>query len=158
MSLISPLRKIMRSRLALLLIAVFVFSLVFYALNFHGRSYSFVYHISGSDDTSFETRAVPNVNGLSKIQLYTQELLLGPSVPRATPLFPLETRILFCFQRGEELFVNLSQDALLNLSPDADYRESYELMQRNIRDNFPLVKKLNLFIGGEPVFSDTKIQ
>lgn len=154
MSFISPLKKLIKNPLLLIIVAAFVFSAVLYALHFRGQRYSFVYHIAGSSEEVFETRSVPSVNGTSKIQLYVEELLLGPSVPRGAPLFPLETRVLFCFLRDGELFVNLSQDAVLDLSASADFNESRDLMEKNIIDNFPLVKKLNLFVEGNSVDGD----
>lgn len=133
-------------------------SLCFYFFHFRGFRYSFRYRISGSQKMVFETRAVPSVSGTSKLTLYVEELLLGPSSQRARPFFPLGTRVLFCFERNETMFLNLSEQAVMDFSPEVNLQDSYELLKMNVKANFPSIKKIELFIDGNPVFFDAKTE
>lgn len=135
---------------------IFAVSLCFYFFHFRGFRYSFKYRISGSQKLVFETRAVPAVDGSSRITLYVEELLLGPSSQRARPFFPLGTRVLFCFDRNGTLFLNLSEQAVMDFSPEVNLQESYELLEMNVKANFPSIKKIELFINGNPVFFEPK--
>ena len=139
-----------------ILIVILCISLIFSIFHFHGTKYSFRYYISGTQNTVFETRSVPAVKNVSKVKGYVEEFLLGPSVQRAVPAFPLKTRILFCFERQGILFLNLSQDAILDLSPETNLRGNYELLEMNVKSNFPHIKKIELFVDGISVFSDKK--
>lgn len=133
-------------------------SLCFYFFHFRGFRYSFRYRISGSQKMVFETRAVPSVSGTSMLTLYVEELLLGPSSQRARPFFPLGTRVLFCFERNGTMFLNLSEQAVMDFSPEVNLQDSYELLKMNVKANFPSIKKIELFIDGNPVFFDAKTE
>lgn len=133
-------------------------SLCSYFFHFMGFRYSFKYRISGSDKMVFETRPVPSVSGTSKLTLYVEELLLGPSSQRARPFFPLGTRVLFCFERNGTMFLNLSEQAVMDFSPEVNLQDSYELLKMNVKANFPSIKKIELFIDGNPVFFDAKTE
>jgi hypothetical protein len=140
------------------LLFLFLISFINFIVCFRGSKYTFRYHEAGSDRILYESRVVPSVKNTPKIKLYVEELLLGPSVRRGVPLFPLQTRVIFCFVRGNELFLNLSEQAVMNFSPETDLEESYRMLSDNVCRNFSNIKKVNLFIDGNSVFSDVKIQ
>jgi len=138
------------------LVLLFLISFIAFLINYRGAKYSFRYMLSGTDKIVFETRTIAKVKNTSKIKLYVDELLLGPSVQRAKPLFPLNTKVLFCFEDDNELFLNLSEEAILNFSPDTDLTESYRLIELNVLKNFSSIKKINVFIEGNPVYTSGK--
>lgn len=158
MNFLTLLKKNHRFLMIFILLIIFVVSACFYAFYFKGSRYSFEYYVSGSNDVVFETRAVASFKDVSKVRAYVEEYLLGPTVHRARPVFPLETRVLFCFERQGSLFLNLSEDAILDLSPDVNLFENYKLLEKNVIANFPYIKKIELFIDGKSVFSDTENQ
>lgn len=154
----SLLKNNRKAQLFFILLVVFIVSLCFYLFNFRGFRYSFRYNIAGSQKLVYENRNVPDVEGSSKLTLYVEELLSGPVSQRAQPFFPLGTRVIFCFLREGTMFLNLSEQAIMNFSPDVNLQNSYELLQMNVKANFPSVKKIELFIDGKSVFLDDKIQ
>ena len=139
------------------LLLAFLLSFIDFLVCFRGSKYTFRYHEAGSSRILYESRVVPSVKNVPKTTLYVEELLLGPSVRRGVPLFPLGTQVLFCFIRDEELFLNLSEQAVMNFSPETDLEESYRMLVRNVCDNFSGIKKVNLFIDENSVFSDVKL-
>lgn len=134
---------------------LFFVSFIFYVIDFSGNKYSFRYYEAGtSHKTVFETRKIPSVKGLSRMERYVEELLLGPSVQRAQPLFPLGTKVLTCFYKKNIFYLNLSEDAFFDFSPDFDFKKSFNLMEKNIKDNFKSVKKIEFFVEGRAVFDE----
>ena len=69
-----------------------------------------------------------------------------------------DRELLPSYLREGTLFLNLSEQAIMNFSPDVNLQNSYELLQMNVKANFPSVKKIELFIDGKSVFLDDKIQ
>lgn len=152
MKLIQIIKSNRTIRFLVILTGLFLISFVFWGFNFKGRTCSFYYRIAGTERLAFETRSVPSVKGISKLNVYIEELLLGPVVQRGSPVFPLGTKVLFCFERKNELYLNISKDALLDFNLTNDLKKSYELLTFNVQKNFPSVKKINLFIDGNSVF------
>ncbi len=158
MNFFTLLKKNHKFLMIFILLLIFVISACFYAFHFKGSRYSFEYYVSGTKNVVFETRSVASIKGVSKVTSYVDEYLLGPTVQRARPVFPLESRVLFCFERQGILFLNLSEDAILDLSPDVNLFENYKLLEKNVISNFPHIKKIELFIDGKSVFSDAENQ
>ena len=140
------------------LLFIFIISLICFMFSFRGFRYTFTFPEAGSSHSIIEVRSLKKDSGRSKIQMYTEELLAGPSVERARPLFPSGTRVLFCFQKGRSVYVNLSKDALFDFSQGYNLRERSVLLEKNITANFRYINKLHLFIDGNSVFEDSKIQ
>ena len=130
------------------LIFVFLVSLVFFITNVSGRYYNFSFYISGTDTLVQENRRVYSIKDKNRLNGYVGELLLGTTVKRASPIFPLGTKALFCFQRNDTLYLNLSQDALFNLENSLSLTKRINLLEKNIRKNFPSIKNVELFIDG----------
>lgn len=156
MNFLTLLKKNHKFLMIFILLVIFAVSAFFYAFHFKGSRYSFEYYVSGTNEIVFETRSVASIKGVSKVKAYVEEYLLGPTVHRARPVFPLESRVLFCFERQGILFLNLSEEAVLDLSPDVNLFENYKLLQKNVSSNFPHIKKIELFIDGKSVFSDAE--
>ncbi|WP_149553681.1 GerMN domain-containing protein [Treponema pectinovorum] len=131
---------------------IFFISLIFYLVGFSGSNYSFKYYEAGTSyKTVYETRKVKSLRGYSSMERYVEELLLGSTVQRAMPIFPLGTRILSCLYKKNVFYLNLSEDALFNFSEDFDFEKSFELLEKNLKDNFKSIKKVELFIDGNQI-------
>jgi len=103
------------------------------------------------------------------IHRYIGEALLGPVSPDLAPLFPRDTRLSsFIYSEGV-VYVDLSESAVLpsaegNLSDSSRMIgirgfdeggivfQSLLTLNEGIRRNFPVVKNVRLFIGGNEVF------
>lgn len=156
-----PFFRIIKSDRKLLLLSVllffFFFSLIFYLVNYQGRRFSFYFYSVDGSSLCVETRALPSEKARDRLTAYTEELLLGPSIPRALPIFPLGTRVLFCFERDKILFLNVSENAVLDFSAKT-LQPKFEILKKNIKANFPHIKDIEFFIEGNPIVFERKKQ
>lgn len=130
---------------------VFLVSFFFYIFNFDGKSYSFYFYLSGTDKLLQETKSIPMPYKEEKVKLYVEELLLGTSLKRALPVFPLGTRALFCFLNEGTLYLNLSENAIYNLNDNFELQKRIQLLEYNIKKNFHKIQKIELYIDGNPI-------
>jgi len=95
------------------------------------------------------------------IRRYIEEVLLGPVSPDLAPLFPRETRLFSFMYREGLVYADLTeaaalpfQDADSGLDPPerGEVFRSLLTLNEGIRRNFPYVKDVRLFIGGNEVF------
>ena len=86
------------------------------------------------------------------IRRYVDEALLGPVTPDLAPLFPRETRLVSFMYRENVVYADLSDSAVLPLPGSWDIFRSLLTLNEGIRRNFPQVKDVRLFIGGNEVF------
>ena len=102
------------------------------------------------------------------IRRYVEEVLLGPVSPDLAPLFPMETRLLSIMYREGLVYADLSEPAALPVEgieanpapvsgeasalPEGEVFRSFLTLNEGIRRNFPYVKDVRLFIGGNEVF------
>jgi hypothetical protein len=93
------------------------------------------------------------------ITWYVEEFLLGPESPDLAPLFPKETRLRSLLYRDGVVYADLSESAALPFSEQgfpASGRgvfEGFETLYRGIRRNFPYVRDVRLFAGGNRAFA-----
>jgi len=115
------------------------------------RTYVFYSFIEG--DTVVENRMLPRApDRETDIRRYVEDALLGPESPDSAPLFPRETRLnAFMFREGE-VFADLTEDAALPFQGEGDVFRGLLTLNEGIRRNFPYVKNVRLFIGGNEVF------
>jgi hypothetical protein len=85
------------------------------------------------------------------IRRYIDEALLGPVTPGSEPLFPRETRLASFMYRDEVVYSDLTEPAALP-SGGGDVFRSLLTLNEGIRRNFPYIKNVKLFIGGNEVF------
>ena len=85
------------------------------------------------------------------IRRYIDEALLGPVTPGSEPLFPRETRLNSFMYRDEVVYSDLTVSAALP-SGGGDVFRSLLTLNEGIRRNFPYIKNVKLFIGGNEVF------
>ena len=83
---------------------------------------------------------------------YVDEVLLGPVTPGSEPLFPRETRLNSFMYRDEVVYSDLTEAAALPAGEGGDVFKSLLTLNEGIRRNFPYIKNVKLFIGGNEVF------
>ena len=111
-----------------------------------------------ADDNSLviEYRNLPKKSVQGDVQLFIDELLLGSSVERTRLLFSPETRVISCFQREGTLYLNLSSDLLFTNSGIMPLEQGAELLEKNIKLNFPEVETVELYVDGNLAFEKKK--
>ena len=138
--------------ISLSLISVFfILSLILYfAMNYLNRR---VYIFQGLDKNReyVEDRFYPHVKKLDKVELYVSELVLGPIGNRYKNLFKPGTKVVSCFVRGKNLYVELSKDALVPEKNTTEFSEAVKLFKKNIRRNFHGIKNVHIYIDGVAV-------
>lgn len=113
---------------------------------------TFYFEKLDTDGLFMEKRYVPVAKGETNVYAYVSELLLGPITPRYKPVFPLETKVLSCFQRENELFVNLSKDLLKNDISASKYWDGAEIFKKNVFKNFRNIDIIHIYIDGNRAF------
>jgi hypothetical protein len=114
------------------------------------RTFVFYANIEGS--TVVEDRMLRRSSSReTDINRYVDEVLLGPVSPDSAPLFPRETRLESFMYREGVVYVNLSEAALF--PPEGgDLFRNFLTFNEGIRRNFPFVRDVKIFIGGNEVF------
>ncbi len=135
---------------------LFVFSFIFFVVNYRGARYHFYFESTDTDGYEMEVRQLPSVKGREKIELFTEELLLGPSIQRAKRVFPVGTHALFCFEQNKILYLNLSKEALYDFSDSASIARNLKVIEKNIKTNFPAVREIEFFIEGNSIKLEDK--
>jgi len=105
-----------------------------------------------------EVRYIPLAGNQDEaLTLLVSEMLLGPVDPETIPLFPTNTRILRCFIRGNEAYIDLSASAEDYLGAGLDPAKSFTLFKKNVFTNFRNVAKIYVYIEGEEVYRSTPV-
>lgn len=138
--------------LSFVLLAVFVGSVVCYSLSKTGKRRAFIFPSADSGKYIVEYRYLPKNPVQGDINLYVDELLLGSGVERTKLLFTLGTRAEMCFLRNDTLYIDLSKDLLQMGNGVVSIREGVELLKKNIENNFPKVKQVEVFVDGKYAF------
>jgi hypothetical protein len=98
-----------------------------------------------------ERRFLPPRKGLtSQIELYVQELILGPSEPFLTRIVPREVHLQSVIARDGEVYVSLSRE-IIQTRPDASlsFDQSLQAIANGVLFNFPSVRDLYLLVEGQ---------
>ena len=86
------------------------------------------------------------------IRRYLDEVLLGPVSQELAPLFPRETQLSSFMYREGVVFADLSDSAALPPEEGGTVYNSLLTLNRGLRRNFPFIKDVRLFIGGNEAF------
>ncbi|MDR2759770.1 MAG: GerMN domain-containing protein [Spirochaetaceae bacterium] len=86
------------------------------------------------------------------IRRYVEDVLLGPAIPDAVPLFPRETRLDSLLYRGDTLYVGLSEAAALPPLEGGNIFTNLHVLYSEIRQNFRYIKDVKFFIKGNEIF------
>jgi hypothetical protein len=98
-----------------------------------------------------ERRFLPPRRGLtSQIELYVQELILGPSNPLLERIVPREVRLRSVIARDGKVYVSLSRE-IIELQPGAplSFDQSLQTIANGVLYNFPKVRDLYLLVEGQ---------
>ena len=133
-----------------MLFVAFVFSLVSYLVGGKQRR-TFTFPVIGLEKPAVEIRYLPRKPVQGDVSMYVDELLLGPSTPRARRLFSAGTKNEFCFLRDKTLYVGLSKEVLYEIPEAASIKDGIAYFKKNIRQNFRSVKSVELFVDGKYV-------
>lgn len=143
-------KKIMLG-ISLFLAAAFLFSLLLYAVQFPGERMIFFFEGARKKGEFQEARFLKKNKSQEKINLYVDELLLGPVNPEYKLLFAHGTKALSCFVRGKKLFVNLSDDMNVRDDGASEIEKGMELFRKNILYNFNNIHTIEIFVAGQSV-------
>jgi hypothetical protein len=86
------------------------------------------------------------------IRRYVEEALLGPASPDLAPLFARGSKLHSFMFRDSVVYADLTETAALPVDGVTDVFRSLLTLNEGIRRNFPYVKDVQLFIGGNEVF------
>jgi hypothetical protein len=113
---------------------------------------TFVFYSEMEGETVVENRMLRRSGDReTDIRRYVDEALLGPVTPGSAPLFPRETRLNAFMYRDEVVYSDLTEAAALPYE-GGDVFQSLLTLNEGIRRNFPYIKNVKLFIGGNEVF------
>jgi len=154
-ALFSPLYTIFgikRNRRLFFLLAISLFALGEFLLSGLVRR-TFIFYSNVGGHSVIEDRMLRHSSDReTDIHRYVDEVLLGPASPDSAPLFPRETRLHSFMFRDGVVYTGLSEPAALPVSGNGDVFRSLLTLNQGIRRNFPQVKDVRLFIGGNEVF------
>ncbi|MGP1458506.1 MAG: GerMN domain-containing protein [Treponema sp.] len=136
------------------LCASFAVSLLFWMKSGGGARYVFVFPRTHGSERIIESRRLPLTPYQGKYEKYVAELLLGPLSEQTSPVFSGEPKLLSCFERSGVLYVNISSDFIAENALTADFKRDINLFKKNIKLNFPYLKRVELFIDGKTPFGE----
>jgi len=114
---------------------------------------TFLFYVYRGEDLVAENRMIYR-SGVREtdIRRYVEEVLLGPKTPDLLPLFPRETRLNSLMYREGIVYADLSKSAALPLPEGSNVFRSLLTLREGVKRNFPFVKDVRLFIGGNEAF------
>jgi len=98
-----------------------------------------------------ERRFIPPRRGLTaNVELYVQELILGPADPLLTRVVPRDVSLQSVLSRQGKVYVSLSKE-IINQSPDAalSFDQAMQTIANGVLFNFPHVRRLYLLVEGQ---------
>lgn len=98
----------------------------------------------------------------AQIELFLEELILGPNTLGAVRIFPAETDIELLMLRDRELYVDFSPEILeVEEQVSLSFDDVLEMTQYNMNYNFPYLRSVTITVSGqlpgEPRFEISRI-
>lgn len=133
------------------LILLFLSLLFFFTIYNKNHEKMFYYYEQGSENIIGELRKIPKYFEKEKnIQVYAEELLLGPREMNLEMVFPEGTKINQILFRGKKLYLDVNNMALQSdISKSYNIGKSIKLLRKNILFNFPDINEITVTITGE---------
>ena len=144
--------KKLRMISAISILAVFIISFAIYiSVNLHKTERTFFFPEHNNSKTVGESRRIPRfINREKNVDIFTRELLLGPLNMKLDSLFSSGTKLEKMLYRNKIIYLDLDIKALF---PDKKAIHGFDtgirLLKKNIKFNFPYVKKVVVTISGE---------
>ncbi|OQX29494.1 MAG: hypothetical protein B0D92_03465 [Spirochaeta sp. LUC14_002_19_P3] len=143
---------------AAVIVLVFIVSIVIYTSSrplFEGRV--FFYPANSGLKTGAEKRGIPARQEFSdQIEVFLQELFLGPVKLELSRIVPLGTKLRHTVPRGRDVYIDLSNAMLeTDKSLTVSFDTSLSIIKKNLKYNFPRLKKIIFTIEGREVGSRT---
>ena len=142
-----------RRVVSMLLLVIFLISLLLYIeFNIHKTNRIFFFPDHQSGNTIGEIRKIPGIpfKKEENMDIFIKELLLGPINMKLDPLFTTGTKLEKILYRDKIVYIDLNFMALF---PDKravhGFRDSILLIEKNIKFNFPYVKRVIVTILGQ---------
>lgn len=113
--------------------------------------YVLIFPDTAGGDLHHEIRELPRRNiRIDTIELFLEELILGPSDIGAIPFMPLDTEILGTFLSSDRIaFVNLSDDVLFSNGGETPVDDITNLLEKNLLFNFRFLNGVTVTIDGQ---------
>ncbi len=133
------------------LLLLFVSLSVFFVFFNKNHEKMFYFYEQGSDKTMGELRKIPKYMEKEKtVQVFVEELFLGPKEMNLEVLFPEGTKINHLLLRNKKLFIDINNMILqTDIGKDYNIGKSLNLLRKNIKFNFPGIKEIVITISGE---------
>ncbi|MCR5219148.1 hypothetical protein [Treponema sp.] len=139
----------------LISIGIFAGALIYsiIQLGFNEKRDRRVFYFNSYDKSSriMEVRYLAKNPVQGKICCYIDDVLLGPLTNRSRRIFPRGTSVEFCLQKGRDLHVGLSRDALKYSEELKDLSGNIALFKYNIVKNFTNLDKIYIYIDGHEI-------
>jgi len=134
-----------------LFLFLIVLSLAFYFLSKPWSTRVLFFPESTTGRLVGERRFLPPRRGVTaNVELYVQELILGPADPLLDRVVPRDVTLQSVLSRQGEVYVGLSKE-IIDLSPAAamSFDGAMQAIANGVLYNFPHVKRLYLLVEGQ---------
>jgi len=134
-----------------LFLFLIVLSLAFYFLSKPWSTRVLFFPESTTGRLVGERRFLPPRRGVTaNVELYVQELILGPADPLLDRVVPRDVTLQSVLSRQGEVYVGLSKE-IIDLSPEAamSFDRAMQVIANGVLYNFPHVKRLYLLVEGQ---------
>lgn len=144
-----------KARLIISILLIFLLLLsigIYIPTAIHKSDKVFFFYERQTDKIIGEKRRIPKIifNKEHNIDVFVNELLLGPADMKLDPLFPIGTKVKKILYRDKSLYVDLNFMALF---PDKKavhgFDKGIELVEKNIKFNFSYVKDIVITVLGQ---------
>ena len=136
----------------LLIVIFFLFSSICFFAGKKSVRRTYIFPSAENGKYIIEYRNLSKHPHQGDIQYFIEEMLLGSTVERTKFLFKPGTRLLSCFERNGILYINLSPDLLEMGDGVVEIKEGINLLEKNIKSNFPKINSIEIFIDGKSAF------
>ena len=138
---------------ALIIAAVLmILSAASYAKKGYGKKYVFKFPSVDEGKYVLETRYLKENPNKEAVAYFADELVLGSGLERTKYLFTPGTKILSCFERSRVVYLDLSADIIYMGHNVISIKEGIELLKENIKNNFPHIEDVQVFVDGKYAF------
>ena len=129
-----------------------IISAGFYAKKGYGKKYVFKFPCVDEGKYVLETRYLKENPNKEAVAYFADELVLGSGLERTKNLFTPGTKILSCFERSKVVYLDLSADIIYMGHNVISIKDGIELLKENIKNNFPHVEDVQVFVDGKYAF------